>query len=234
MVDDLSRFPCVVKLGKKDAVEQVVRDVSIPLVRSQPGMLRLYTGPGAAGSDEFLMATVWSDLDALRGFVGTDWQKAVIPKEAADRFSATELQHYDLLESEAGHEPSLFRILLEVGDMRKAAEFYDALFGIAGRDVGGNRRYYNCNSVIIGLIDVAAGGNTPTPLPQDLYFAVDDIEGTHARANDLHCLYDGDVHGEPGGEIVTRPWGERSFYAADPYGNGFCFVDKTTLFTGSR
>ena len=226
-------FRAVVKPGKKDAAEQVVRDVSIPLVRSQPGMLRLYTGPSTAGSDEFLMATVWSDLEALRGFVGDDWQKAVIPKEAADLFSSTELQHYDLLESEAAREPSLFRILLEVGDLRKAADFYDALFGIAGRDVGGNRRYYDCGSVIFGLVDVSAGGKAPTAIPQDLYFAVDDIEAAHARAKQLHCLYEGEVHGEPAGEIVVRPWGERSFYAADPYGNGFCFVDKTTLFTGA-
>ena len=34
------------------------------------------------------------------------------------------------------------------------------------------------------------------------------------------------------GLIVTRPWGERSFYVNDPSGNGLCFVDETTLFTG--
>ena len=26
--------------------------------------------------------------------------------------------------------------------------------------------------------------------------------------------------------------GERSFYARDPFGNGLCFVDENTLFTG--
>jgi hypothetical protein len=31
---------------------------------------------------------------------------------------------------------------------------------------------------------------------------------------------------------VTRPWGERSFYAFDPDGNGLCFVDERTVFTG--
>jgi len=34
------------------------------------------------------------------------------------------------------------------------------------------------------------------------------------------------------GEIVKRPWGELSFYVEDPWGNGLCFVDETTLFTG--
>ena len=226
-------FRAVVKPGKKDAAEQVVRDVSIPLVRSQRGMLSCYTGPGAEGSDEFVMATVWSDLEALRRFVGDDWQKAVIPKEAADLFSSTALEHYDLLEADHDRAPSLFRVLLEVSDLRKAAGFYDTLLGIDGREVGGNRRYYDCGAVLVGLVDVGAGGRTPTPMPQDLYLAIEDLEAAYARAKKLDCLFSGDVHGDPAGEIAIRPWGERSFYAVDPFGNGLCFVDKATLFTGA-
>jgi len=48
----------------------------------------------------------------------------------------------------------------------------------------------------------------------------------------LGCLSTEDVHGKSAGEIVKRPWGERSFYAHDPWGNGLCFVDENTLFTG--
>jgi hypothetical protein len=48
----------------------------------------------------------------------------------------------------------------------------------------------------------------------------------------LDCLSDDDVHGASAGEIVVRPWGERSFYAEDLWGNGLCFVDDKTLFTG--
>jgi hypothetical protein len=37
--------------------------------------------------------------------------------------------------------------------------------------------------------------------------------------------------------IETRPWGERSFYATDPFGNPICnpicFVDSRTLFIRS-
>jgi len=43
-----------------------------------------------------------------------------------------------------------------------------------------------------------------------------------------------DIHGESGGALVTRPWGELSFYANDPFGNGLCFVDASTVFTGRR
>ena len=30
----------------------------------------------------------------------------------------------------------------------------------------------------------------------------------------------------------TRPWGERSFYGRDPFGNPICLVDSGTTFTG--
>ena len=33
-------------------------------------------------------------------------------------------------------------------------------------------------------------------------------------------------------KIVTQPWGERMFYAQDPFGNPIAFVDDKTLFKG--
>ena len=38
--------------------------------------------------------------------------------------------------------------------------------------------------------------------------------------------------GLPMGQIAVRPWGERSFYLSDPFGNPLRFVDAATLFTG--
>ena len=32
--------------------------------------------------------------------------------------------------------------------------------------------------------------------------------------------------------IRTMPWGERTFYARDPFGSRICFVDESTLFEG--
>lgn len=32
--------------------------------------------------------------------------------------------------------------------------------------------------------------------------------------------------------IETQPWGERCFYAKDPFGNPICFVDERTVFLG--
>ena len=95
-----------------------------------------------------------------------------------------------------------------------------------------SRHYIDCGPVILALVDPTAGGEEANPLPDYIYFAVDDLEQVHTRARELGCLSTEDVHGDSAGEIVIRPWGERSFYVKDPWGNGLCFVDEKTLFTG--
>jgi uncharacterized glyoxalase superfamily protein PhnB len=130
--------------------------------------------------------------------------------------------------------PALYRVALEVANSAKANAFYSKLLGIAGREVGGGRVYFDCGQVILALVDVAVGRKKPKPISQDLYFAVPDVEAVYSRAKALRCLSKVMVHGERAGALATRPWGERSFYAEDPFGNGLCFVDEKTLFTGER
>jgi hypothetical protein len=127
----------------------------------------------------------------------------------------------------------LFRIILQVDDLAKAAEFYAKLLEDPGRNIPrASRHYIDCGPIILALVDVAAGGEKAQPLPDYIYFAVADVEKIYARAKELGCLSSEDVHGDSAGEIVVRPWGERSFYVEDPWGNGLCFVDENTLFTG--
>jgi catechol-2,3-dioxygenase len=128
--------------------------------------------------------------------------------------------------------PSLFRIALEVAGLAEAGKFYSTLLDSEGRQVGGGRHYFDCGDVILALVDISALGREPRPVAQNLYFAVTDLDAVHARAKTLACLSREQVHGRSGGDIVTRPWGERSFYVEDPFGNRLCFVDEDTLFTG--
>jgi predicted enzyme related to lactoylglutathione lyase len=128
--------------------------------------------------------------------------------------------------------PRLFRILLEVSDIDSAVTFYSTLLGIQGREIFGGRHYFDCGDVILGFVDVSPASRQPRPTPQYLYFAVTDLEEVHGRAADLGCLSPEDVHTASGGQIAVRPWGERSFYATDPFGNLVCFVDAATVFTG--
>jgi extradiol dioxygenase family protein len=127
--------------------------------------------------------------------------------------------------------PKIFRVIVPVNDIELGRSFYGRLLGIEGRPVGGGRCYFQCGEVILALLEDT---EDMMPMPDDLYFAVADLEEFHRRAHELGVLSNEDVHGESAADIVTRPWGERSFYAEDPFGNPLCFVDEATLFTGSE
>ena len=131
----------------------------------------------------------------------------------------------------------LFRVILPVNDVNTAAPFYAALLDDQGFRVSPGRHYFSCGGVILALYDPRADGDDRTPRPNfdHVYFVVDDLEAAHRRAAQLGGLSSetGDG-GLPMGDIARRPWGERSFYMHDPFGNPLCFVDAATTFTGSR
>ena len=130
--------------------------------------------------------------------------------------------------------PKLFRIALQVSNLDQAAAFYAKLLDDPGTRIPrGSRHYFDCGPVILALVDVAKGaGEKPQPTPDYIYFAVHNLEEVYERAKALNCLAKDRFHDQNAGEIVKRPWGELSFYAEDPWGNGLCFVDEKTLFTG--
>lgn len=129
--------------------------------------------------------------------------------------------------------PPLFRIILQVADLDQAEQFYGNLLGDKGRRIPrASRHYIDCGPVILALVDPSIDDQQAKPLPDYIYFSVGNLEEIHRRARELNCLAQEDVHGDASGEIVVRPWGERSFYVTDPWGNGLCFVDEKTLFTG--
>jgi predicted enzyme related to lactoylglutathione lyase len=131
----------------------------------------------------------------------------------------------------AADVPSLFRINVEVGNLDQAVEFYTKLFGLAGRMQAGSRCYFACGPVTLQVLDVSTVGK-PHPAAKALSFVVNDLDAVFERANSLGCLSQEEVHGEPGGQISVRPWGERSFYAEDRWHNPFCFVEAGTIYPG--
>lgn len=122
----------------------------------------------------------------------------------------------------------LFRLNIEVGDIERAASFYSELLGLDGRPQRGARYYFQAGSVTLQVVQMEA----PQPVPKALYFEVGDLTEVHRRASSLGCLSDGLVHGTPAADPVVRPWGERSFYADDPWDNALCFVEEGTIYAG--
>ncbi len=105
------------------------------------------------------------------------------------------------------------------------------LFDHGGVRYPGGCHNFDCVGVIVAVVDVSQGGMPPTPGPKSLFFAVDDVNAVHARAEPLGVIAPYDVHGEPAGVVTIGPWGERSFYIVYPWGNDPCFCENSTLYT---
>lgn len=127
--------------------------------------------------------------------------------------------------------PQFFRMNIEVGNLEQAIGFYSKLLAAQGRKQPGNRVYFEAGPVTLQVLDVSPMGQ-PHTAAKALYFTVKDLEAAFERARELGCLSQESVHDAPGGGIVVRPWGERSFYALDPWGNPLCFVEEGTVYTG--
>ena len=127
--------------------------------------------------------------------------------------------------------PQFFRLNIEVGDLAAAIAFYTQLLGVEGRKQAGSRCYFECGPVTLQVLDASSSGQ-PHSAAKALYFTVKDLEAAHERARALKCLSREDVHDAPGGGIVVRPWGERSFYVLDPWKNPLCFVEEGTVYAG--
>lgn len=123
----------------------------------------------------------------------------------------------------------IYRVILPVTNIEEATQFYRELLGQPGQRVSGGRHYFDCDGVILACFDPRSDGDdfNAQPNPDHVYFAVHDIEESFERASRLNCK-----EIEP--KVTTRPWGERSFYFKDPFGNPLCFVDERTAFTGQQ
>jgi len=121
----------------------------------------------------------------------------------------------------------LFRVIVPVSNIEDAAIFYSAVLEQPGRRISPGRHYFGCGGVILACFDPRADGDLwdAQPNPDHLYFAVDDLEEYLRR-----------VSIQPNSAILrpieTQPWGERSFYCKDPFGNKLCFVEESAKFTG--
>ena len=123
----------------------------------------------------------------------------------------------------------LFRVIVPVPNIDAAAAYYSAVLDQPGMRISPGRHYFDCGGTILACFDPRADGDPwdARSNPDHVYFAVDDLEAYQAR-----------VRSQSNGSLLrpieTQPWGERSFYCADPFGNKLCFVDEGTVFTGHK
>jgi len=120
-------------------------------------------------------------------------------------------------------------VILPVPDIERAAAFYGTVLGAPGQRVSRGRHYFNCGGTVLACYDPAADGDGSQegwhfhPF-QYLYFAVPDLKVVLARVQTAGGVIDKDIQ--------TMPWGERMFYARDPFGSRISFTDERTVFKG--
>ncbi len=132
--------------------------------------------------------------------------------------------------------PRLFRVIVPVADIERAVAFYSTLLGDVGVPTGApNRHYFDCGGVILACVVPSLDGAAAfRPNPDHIYLAVDDLEAALQRARDAGADGPDPRDHAASASIETRPWGERSSYLRDPFGNLLCFVDARTTFTGAQ
>ena len=83
---------------RKDRVsdfKQMVKEQSIPWLEKSDGMLGYFPGePLGQNDQEFLMVTLWRDLDSLEVFAGSDWNDPVVTEDEAPLVEAMFADHY--------------------------------------------------------------------------------------------------------------------------------------------
>lgn len=124
----------------------------------------------------------------------------------------------------------LYRIIFPVWDIDTAATFYADVLGQDGKRVSSGRHYFDVGGTILAIYDPIADGDKINDKwsfheNQYIYISTDELENVHQKITNSKCMY-------VDKSIKIMPWGERLFYANDPFGNPICFVDEKTIFVG--
>lgn len=93
-------FQVVTRPGKEAAFARFFHDTAIPLMQSTPGIVSVL--PGAARDEtprEFSFVMIWENLNALKAFVGEDYDTPHIDPAEAELVESRTIKHYDLVET---------------------------------------------------------------------------------------------------------------------------------------
>lgn len=91
-------FQVVTRPGKEAEFGRFFHETAIPLMRSTKGIVEVLPGSPCADSPrEFSFVMVWENLDALKAFVGEDFQSPHIDPAEAELVESRTIKHYDLV-----------------------------------------------------------------------------------------------------------------------------------------
>ncbi len=86
--------------GKQQEFSDFFHNTAIPLMQNTDGIISVL--PGAARPEtptEFSFVMVWRDLEALKEFVGEDYDSPHIDPAEAELVASRTIKHYDLVDA---------------------------------------------------------------------------------------------------------------------------------------
>ena len=88
-------FRAVIYKDRVADFKRMVQKQSIPWLEKSDGMLGYFPGqPFGANDREFVMVTLWRDVDALQAFAGRNWDSPVVTDDEAPLVEAMYAEHY--------------------------------------------------------------------------------------------------------------------------------------------
>jgi quinol monooxygenase YgiN len=92
-------FKARARQGCKKALADKLATSSVEVVRGQPGFLGLLAaGPANDIQHEFIFASIWTDVDALKRRFGQEWHVSLLPPGYAELIEECSVEHYHLTE----------------------------------------------------------------------------------------------------------------------------------------
>jgi heme-degrading monooxygenase HmoA len=78
---------------------------SVAVVQGQPGFLgHLAAGPAREGQREFIFASMWADVEAVKARFGENWRASLLPPGYAELIEECSVEHYHLTGRSVGRQ----------------------------------------------------------------------------------------------------------------------------------
>ena len=96
-------FRARARQGCERALADKLATSSVEVVQGQPGFLgHLAAGPANESQHEFIFASIWSDVDAVKARFGEEWRVSLLPPGYAELIEECSVEHYHLIEQSLG------------------------------------------------------------------------------------------------------------------------------------
>jgi quinol monooxygenase YgiN len=88
-------FRAKIRENQVTEFKRMVQEQSIPWLESSEGMLGYFPGePFGHNEQEFVMITLWRDLESLKAFAGPDWDNPVVTEDEKPLVGEMFAEHY--------------------------------------------------------------------------------------------------------------------------------------------